>query len=138
MKHAAGVSLGERIGDGGGPPEALTRTKITLANPFAQSLAFEELEGEIRLPLMLPDGVDRHDVRVVELRGGSRLEQKSFGGIIGLERARLDDFERDLATERGVPSQIDLCHAAAVDGPHHQKVINHAPWFKKPRVRHWN
>ncbi len=130
MKHAAGVGLCERIGNGRGPPEALTRTEIALAYPFAQGLAFEELEGEIRLPLVLPDGVDRHDVRVVELGGGSRLEQKSLGGIVGLEGAGLDDLERDLATERRVPSQIDLGHAAAVDWTHHQKVIDPASRLK--------
>src|SRR5262249_1536845 len=64
-------------------------------------------------PLLLPDVVNRADVRMVQGRGGSGLALKSLHRMVVLGNFIGQEFESDLATEPGIFGLVDHTHATA-------------------------
>ena len=67
------------------------------------------------LALVLADLVDRHDARMVEVRGGLGLDVEPLDVGLGGELAGEDHLERDGAVEAHLPGLVDDAHAAAGD-----------------------
>ena len=81
-----------------------------------ESLAVQILHDEVRDAGVLPDVVDRADVRVRQRRDGSGLAIESLvllrvAGVIGP-----DDFDRHHAIEAGIAGLVDLAHAPGAEG----------------------
>ncbi len=68
-------------------------------------------------PPVLADLVDRHDVRVVELRDGLGLVLKSQQLAFGGETARLDHLEGDGPVERDLVGFEDDAHPPRPSSP---------------------
>ncbi len=73
-------------------------------------MPFQVLEREVGCAFVLPDSVDRYDMRVAETGSDPRLEHESVERFLVGERLRADDFERDLPAELHVPSEVDITH----------------------------
>ena len=88
-----------------------------LFHELMQVFPFQKLHRDEVDPLLVPLVVYCDDVRVTELRNGTRLEMESFhvSGIV--DEAGEKDFESDLSLQvllyrlvhRGVPPVSDLC-----------------------------
>ena len=79
---------------------------------LAEGLALEQLGDDVRGAVVLPDVVDRRDVRVVEEPRRERLllETSHPLGILG-ERGR-EHLDRHVPAEARIPRPVDLPHAA--------------------------
>jgi hypothetical protein len=84
----------------------------TEGDPLRERWAFHELEHQS----VLLEPVDRRDVRMVERRDEPRLTLEPRDPIrIGGELVG-KDLDSHLAAELGIPSAVDLAHAALADG----------------------
>jgi hypothetical protein len=86
-----------------------------LGDDLGQGLAVDELHRVVMHPALAADGMDRHDVRVVQQRRGLGL------GLEPLKLARVEpacqgqDLLGDPTMQRGLLGLIDDPHAAASD-----------------------
>ena len=77
-----------------------------------EGLALEQLHGDERPALELPDVVDRADVGMIERRCRARFAAKPLdrlripGNVVGKE------FQRDVPAEPRVPGLVDHAHPA--------------------------
>ena len=76
MQHAPHVGKVNRSGDGGQNAGRFARRQRPFGQPLGQRRAADILHAEIRPAVDLADFIDRHDARMIELRGrlGLRLE----------------------------------------------------------------
>jgi hypothetical protein len=85
---------------------------------LCERLALEELHDDEVLPLVLLDGVNRADARMVQRRGGTRLalealERRSVLGKLGGQ-----ELERDAAAEARVLRLVHDAHPTASETAH--------------------
>jgi hypothetical protein len=115
MHDVARVRELERGGDLARDRERLGHGKHLLApEPVAQRLALEKRHHVEQPPIDLARVVQRHDVRVRELRRDLDLAQEPRGAD-GLRELGLDELDRDLAAMAQVVGQIDDGHPTAAD-----------------------
>ena len=67
--------------------------------------------------VLLPGGVNRHDVGVVQLRGRFRLAAEALHRLGGQPQAAREDFQGHRAVERHLPGLVDDAHAAPAELP---------------------
>ena len=86
-----------------------------LADHLGQGLALDELHGVVVHAALAADGVDRHDVGVVQAgRGlGLELEPLQLPGV--QRRGERQHLQRHPAAERDLLGLVDDAHAAAAD-----------------------
>ena len=86
-----------------------------LIDRLLQRLAFDVLHRVVVDALLLPDGEDRNDVRMVQL--GGRLSFVAEPGDLPLieHRGKRKNLQRHLAIERFLVGLVDDAHAAAAD-----------------------
>ncbi len=86
-----------------------------LRNHMRQRLAVNELHGVIMNAAFVAHGIHRHDVRMVELRGGLRLvaEPLYMRAIDG--GGERQDLDRHAAIQRDLRRLVDHAHPAAAD-----------------------
>ena len=85
------------------------------ASRRASDCALDQPHEEIRLPLVIADGVHRHDVRMIELGRRARLRPKA-GDIQRRGRCRVEqDLERHDSPQAELPGTIDHPHAAPAE-----------------------
>jgi len=125
VQDLGGVGDLQRLGHRQPDPQRLPQAEPVLLQALPQRLALEVLQRHVGPALVLAHGVDRDDVRVVELGGGAGLEQEALDGVAGPEGLGADQLQRHLAAQLGVAGQIDLGHPTPVDGPHHPEVVDH-------------
>ncbi|MFO0631627.1 MAG: hypothetical protein U0168_02115 [Nannocystaceae bacterium] len=86
----------------------------TRVQPRAQGPAADQLHRQEHAPGVEPDVVDRHDVGVVDRRGGTGLLLEPSPCLLGIgEAIVVDQLDRDLAIEPRIPGREDRTHAAA-------------------------
>jgi hypothetical protein len=115
VQDAALVGVVDRTGhrrqQPGGGPRVLPEPRQVLA----EVAAVDQLHAEVVLALVFPDLVDRHDVRVVEPRGGLRLDAEALHVSLGCQLAGEDHLERDRAVETDLACLVDDAHPPAGD-----------------------
>ena len=67
------------------------------------------------MPSVLFDGMERHDVRMVECRNGSRFALESGQTLRIAGHRRREHFEGDRAPELRVDRAIHLAHSAGAE-----------------------
>ena len=101
-------SAGQRGHQPGGGPGIVPEP----AGLLGQARPFDQLHAEIRPVLVFPDLVDRHNVRVVEVRRQLSLPQEPFALLEAGHRARLDHLERNQSLQSLMPGAVDDTHPA--------------------------
>ena len=116
MDDATRVGRGEALADLRGQLDGLARRQRAAAEAVPQGLALQQLEHDVRLPVVRPHVVDGEDAGVPERghRPGLLLEAPDAVGR-GRPVAR-DHLDRDLAAEARVAGPIDLAHPARTEG----------------------
>jgi hypothetical protein len=116
MQHAALVRVMHRAGHRRqqlrGPARPLRVPRLAGRVQLAEVAALDEFHAEVMLPLVLPNLVDRHDVRMVEVRRGLRLRPKSLHLRGRGEIAGPDHLERHRTLQTDLARQIHHTHAA--------------------------
>ena len=97
--------LGDQFGRG-------TGSIFVVVEPIGQAAALDELHGEVLLPLVLADLVDRDDARVVELGDGLGLVLEPAELNVAGEDAGPDHLQGHLTIERHLASKVHDPHAA--------------------------
>ena len=78
-----------------------------------QRLAFQELHGDKRLSILLPDVIDRADVRVIQGGGGLRLALEASQSLSVSGNLLGQELQGDETTEPGILGLEDHTHPAA-------------------------
>src|SRR5262249_23144830 len=78
-----------------------------------QRWPFDQLHRVVVGAALLAGGIDGHDVGVVKLRRPGRLAAEALDGLPRQAQAGAEDFERDMAAQRGLHRLVDDAHAAA-------------------------
>ncbi len=99
MHDARGMSGPERRCDLDADVDDFSQLQLFPVHPLAQTLTLDELRGHKRRAVVYTDLIDRQDVRVIQARGGVRLELEAPEPLTiasGVTRQHLDG---DLATQ---------------------------------------
>ena len=80
-----------------------------------QVAAVDELHAEVVVAVVLADFVDRHDVRVVEVRGGLGLEPEALQVVGSGEAAGTHHLEREHAVQAHLAGLVDDSHTPLGD-----------------------
>ncbi len=116
MDDVAVVRVRQRIGDfAQNAPHFHRRYRTVLLEALAEVVALDIRHDEVNEIVFLFDGVDRNDIRVIELRGSLRLAQESLADVGAETQLRRQDLDRDLALETPVPGAVHDTHTAATD-----------------------
>lgn len=81
---------------------------------LVEALAAHELGDEVALLAQLADAEDGHHVRVVQPRGGARLDQDALPRQRAAAVAE-EELHRDRAVEQRVVGEHDLTHATPTE-----------------------
>ena len=108
--------------------DGAARRERAAREPVAQGLALKELADDVRPAAVMPDVVDRQEVRMVEHPGGARflLEPLQLLLVAGGEVGQY--FDRDVAPEARVFRTIDHAHAAFADDAGNAVRPEHRVW----------
>jgi hypothetical protein len=93
----------------------LAQREGSAGQALGQALPFDEAHGEIMLPLMLADLVDRHDPRMVQVGRRLGLDGEPANGDLVGELTRQDHLERYGPIQAHLAGLEDDAHAAAGD-----------------------
>ena len=94
---------------------------------LSERLSFEELHDDEVLPLMLLDGEDRADARMVQRRGGTRFALEALERRSVLGELRGQELQRDAAAEARVLRLVHDAHPAASEAAHDRVMGNAFP-----------
>src|SRR5262249_31535677 len=86
-----------------------------LTQRFAQIRPFNQAHAEIVLPLVLPDFVDRHNVRMRRVRRRFSLSFEPLDEVWAGECARADELERNQSIQADLTRFEHNAHPAAGD-----------------------
>jgi hypothetical protein len=111
-----GVSGGERVGQGDRDPERLPETHPLAGDEGVEGPALDQLHDDEVHPLGRLDLVDRDDVGVVQLGGGTGLLLEAGPARRVGEPVGREDLDRHLAPEPRVPGAVDLPHPPGPEG----------------------
>ena len=81
----------------------------------AEVIALDVRHHEVDEIVSLFDGVDRNDVRMIQLRGRLGFAQESLPDVGAEAQLRRQDLDRDLALETFVSRAIHDPHTATTD-----------------------
>jgi hypothetical protein len=107
----------ERVGHLGGHVHELRGVESPASDQVRQRLALEQLHHDEVLPLVLVDGVDGADVRVVEGGGRPRLALEALERLRVAPEIGRQELQRDPATQLRVLRLVDHAHAPAAERP---------------------
>src|SRR5262249_47075743 len=108
-------------------PHRLPRRQPGLDPPHRalEPVALNQLHRIEQMPLMLPLGINGHDIRMVQLRRRVRLGDESLDQPRRLRHRRRQHLKRHHPVQRNLPRPIDRPHAPP---PH----LGHAPQLPHP------
>ena len=113
MDHAATMRVGERAGDVAQHVFGFVRRHGASGQGRLEGHAGHELHHERQSVVQSLDRVQRHNVRMLELRHRTRLARETGDGFLVGVKARTHDLDGHVATERMLTRTIDNGHAAA-------------------------
>src|SRR5262249_8271276 len=102
----------EGVGDLRRVAERLVDGERSLREARSERLPLDQLHDEVRGPLLLPDVVERADVRMVEAGDGPRLALEPRSDLGVRREVRGKHLHRDDAIEARVARAVDLAHTA--------------------------
>ena len=105
----------ERLRQGRRVLQRLGERQRPAGQPGAERLAVEVLHDEELEAVLLPDVVERADVRMVEPRDGAGLALEALAPIGLRRRVRRQDLDRDRAADAGVDRAVDVAHAPTAE-----------------------
>jgi hypothetical protein len=130
MDHALGVRVLERREDPVHDVELLLeRAQRTGVDGLAQVRPVEQLHGHVEQPVLLPEVVDGHDVRVVQQGGRLGLALEALERLVAPAEMDGERLQGDVALENGVVGLVHLAHRAAAE-------LAHDPVLADPLVVH--
>ena len=115
VEDAPLMGIMDRAGDGRHQGRGGARVRGVSPDVRRQAPAVDELHAEVMVPFVLADLVDGHDVRVIEVRRGLRLQAEPLQVVGGREPAGPDHLQRQHAVQADLPRLEDDPHAALGD-----------------------
>ena len=98
-----------------GELEQLAQRQRLLPERLAQRAALDQLHRDVERAAFVADVVHRHDVRVVERRGGAGLALEALAAVCVRRELGPQALDRDLAPEPRVARAVDLAHASRAE-----------------------
>ena len=120
VDHITLMGMGQGLGGLQRPAGRLDKIQrdsllLRLLQHGSQAAALDELHGIVEHALLLADGEDRYDVRVVQLGDRLGLALEPFHGILVGNACEAEDFEGHFPLERELLGFIDHAHPAPAD-----------------------
>ncbi len=116
MNYALLVRRHQRLGEWNREIEDASQRQPSGHDVPAETLTLHQLHRDETDAVFLFDGIEHHDVRMVEPGHRARLALEP-GQAVGITRHRIGKhLERHLASEPRVAGAIDLAHAARAEG----------------------
>ena len=113
MDYAARVRVGQRIRHVVQDPHDIARRKLhVFVERMPQRLTFDVRHREVQQVAGGTGGVQRHDVRMLELRGELDLAPEPLA-VLARREVRGQDFDDDLPVQRLLGRHEHTAHAAA-------------------------
>jgi hypothetical protein len=119
MHDAALMRGGEAVGDLGGDVEDGAHRHRALLDDRSQIAPFDVLHDDEGRAVVGADLVDRHDVRMIERGGGTRLLREARQRVLLRGEPRREHLDRDFAPELRIACDKDFAHAARADRAEH-------------------
>ena len=116
MDHPALVRGDQGVGQGDGELENAGKGKPAGGDEVGEGLALDQLHGEEADTVLVLDGVERDDVRVIEPGDRARLALEAGEAIGGGGHRLGQHLHRHLAAEAEVLGPIDLAHPSGSEG----------------------
>ena len=93
-----------------------------MLDQLRERLAVDQLHGVVMDAPIRADGVDRHDIGMVQLGGGLRFVLESLQ-VLGIERGgERQDLDGDAPPQRKLQRLVDDAHPAPADFAHQAKI----------------
>ena len=127
-----------RVGRGDAPGDLLDELDgahpvgRALGEEFLERRPLDELHDQVELAVLLARVVDRHRIRVGDLRRRLRLAPEALAGDLGERPGVPEDLERHLPPELRVPRPEDLRRRPLPERPPHL-VPGHTRFMAAPR-----
>ena len=115
MHNAAAVGFVESIGDLRAVLQDLIGRQRPLAQPGAESLAFEIFEDQIVCSVLLPDVMQHANVRMRELRDSAGFPLEAFPQFRILRKMIGENLDGNIAVQARIVRTIDFPHAARAE-----------------------
>src|SRR5207253_1610501 len=115
MDDAEAVRGIERAGDVGGDAQRVAQRQRPARERVGERLPLQVLHDEVVDAVLMPDVVERADVRMVQPRDRPRLPLETLAQRRARGELRRQDFDGDVAAEARVAGAIDLAHAAGAE-----------------------
>ncbi len=118
MHDAGAVSLVECRRDLDREPKRVRHRQRTLDESRLQRLAFKQFHHQEVDAILLPDVVERADVRMAQRSDGARFVLEAFARSRIVRDVRRQDLDRDRAAEPRVARLVHFAHPAGAKGRH--------------------
>ncbi len=115
MDDASSVRSDDGIGERGGDVEEPIERESVPGQKLREGLALDELHRHEVDAVRFLDGVDRHDVRVIQRRERFRLALEAGPPLLAIREIVRQHLESDLAVELGILGEIDVSHPARTE-----------------------
>ncbi len=89
--------------------------QVAVGNETGKTAAFEQPHAEVLDAVVLTDFIERHDVGVVQVGGGLRLDAEPLDEFGRGQAAGQDHLEGDKTVQTDLPGLVDHAHGAAGD-----------------------
>ncbi len=109
------MRLGQRLSDESRHAHGIAAGQLCAGDQFREGFAFDELHRDVHHFVLGVDGVDRGDVRMVELRGGARFTEESDLRLLVRRDALGENFHRHRPEQTRVFGLPYLSHSARAD-----------------------
>ena len=115
VEDAAGVEVMDGSGDLDDEVNRLGHRQRPVAEAGGEVVAIDEIHGAPQLPVSVAGVVDRHDSRMADAGGQSRLGEKPAALFAARADATGEELHRHVAPETDMPGPVDDPHPAAAE-----------------------
>ena len=120
MNHASLMGVGQGLGGLQRPAGRQDKLQwgpllLRLLQHGRQAAPLDKLHGIVEHALLLADGEDRHDVRMVQLGNRLRFAIESLHGVAVGNAGKAEDLQGHFAVERDLSGFTDHAHATPAD-----------------------
>ena len=112
MQHPALMGIVNRVRQHRHERAGASWLETTLRQRMPQGLALDQFHAQKMLAPNFSNLVDRHDVRMLQPRGGFRLELEPPHPLLRIELIRQHQLQRDMPLQRALPRSKHHPHPA--------------------------